>query len=108
MSLLHAKLAEEIDHFTPVKTHTVNPKKARREPWLTTGIYISIRRSKKLYLETLRSNASEVSRTKYSNYAKQLQRVKRKAKLSYYEDTILRSCGVSSMRSANQKMTNPV
>ena len=86
MSLLHAKLAEEIDHFTPVKTHTVNPKKAHREPWLTTGIYISIRRSKKLYLETLLSNASEVTRTKYSNYAKQLQRVKRKAKLSYYED----------------------
>ena len=86
MSLLHAKLAEEIDHFTPVKTHTVNPKKARREPWLTTGIYISIRRSKKLYLETLHSNASEVTRTKYSNYAKQLQGVKRKAKLSYYED----------------------
>ena len=86
MTLLHAKLAEEIDHFTPVKMHTVNPKKARREPWLTTGIYISIRRSKKLYLETLRSNASEVTRTKYSNYAKQLQRVKRKAKLSYYED----------------------
>ena len=86
MTLLHAKLAEEIDHFTPVKTHTVNPKKACREPWLTTGIYISIRRSKKLYLETLHSNASEVTRTKYSNYAKQLQRVKRKAKLSYYED----------------------
>ena len=86
MTLLHDKLAEEIDHFTPVKTHTVNPKKARREPWLTTGIYISIRKSKKLYLETLHSDASEVTRTRYSNYAKQLQRVKRKAKLSYYED----------------------
>ena len=29
---------------------------------------------------------SEVTRTKYSNYINQLQRVKRKAKLSYYED----------------------
>ena len=29
MTLLHDKLAKEIDHFTPVKTHTVNPKKAR-------------------------------------------------------------------------------
>ena len=38
MSLLHDRLAKEIDHFTPVKTHTVNPKKARREPWLTAGI----------------------------------------------------------------------
>ena len=28
MTLLHAKLAEEIDHFTPVKTHTVNPEKS--------------------------------------------------------------------------------
>ena len=86
MTLLHDKLAEEIDHFTPVKTHTVNPKKACREPWLTAGIYISIQKSKKLYLETLHSDASEVTRTKYSNYAKQLQHVKRKAKLSYYED----------------------
>ena len=86
MRLLHDKLAEEIDHFTPVKTYSVNPKKERREPWLTAGIYISIRKSKKMYLKTLRSDADEAIQTKYRHYAKQLQRVKRKAKLSYYED----------------------
>ena len=31
MTLLHDKLAKEIDHFTPLKTHTVNSKKVRRE-----------------------------------------------------------------------------
>ena len=29
MTQLHDKLAKEINHFTPVKTYTVNPKKAR-------------------------------------------------------------------------------
>ena len=86
MSLLHDRLAKEIDHFTPVKTRTVNPKMARREPWLTAGIYISIRKSKKLYSKTLHTDSNEDARTKYNNYSKQLQRVKRLAKQSYYED----------------------
>ena len=75
MTILHNKLAEEIDHFTPLKTYKVNPKKARHEPWLTAGIHISIRKSKKLYLETLHNNAAEGTRIKYNNYYNELQRV---------------------------------
>ena len=86
MTTLHNKLVEEIDHFTPLKTYKVDFKKACREPWLTAGIHISIRKAKKLYLKTLQNNATEGTRIRYNNYAKLLQRIKRKAKLSYYED----------------------
>ena len=69
MSLVHDRLAKEIDHFTPVKTHTVNPKKACREPWLTAGIYISIRKSKKAIF----GDSSHWCECGYHNQIQQLQ-----------------------------------
>ena len=49
MSNLHERLKQDIDHFMPLKTYCINSKKARREPWVTAGIQLSIRKSKKLY-----------------------------------------------------------
>ena len=42
MTNLHNKLVTEVEHFTPVRTYNVNPKKAWREPWLMSGIHISV------------------------------------------------------------------
>ena len=86
MSKFHDKLISEIDHFTPIKTYLVNPKKDRWEPWLTAGIHISIHKSKKLYYEILCSKSDDRVRSRYKDYTKTLQRVKRKAKFSYYEN----------------------
>ena len=86
MTTLHEKLVDEIDHFTPLRTYKINPKRAHREPWLTSGLYISICKAKMLYRKSLQNNATEGTRTKYSNYAKLLQKIKRKAKFSYYDD----------------------
>ena len=84
MSALHKKLAAEIDHFMPLKTYCIYPRKARHEPRLTPSIHISIRKSKKLYCSTLHKNAKDATHTKYKAYVTLLQRLKRQAKISYY------------------------
>ena len=43
MTNLHKKLVTEVKHCTPVRTYNVNPRKAWREPWLMSGIHISVR-----------------------------------------------------------------
>ena len=84
MSNLHERLKHDIDHFTPLKTYCINSKKARREPWLSAGIQISIRKSKKLYCSTLHKDATDADHAKYKAYATLLQHLKRHSKRMYY------------------------
>ena len=84
MTMLHKRVTDEIEHFVPIKTYNVNPKKAWHEPWLTTGIHTSIRKCKKLYCQTLHKNASTAVLAKYKAYATLLQCIKRHSKMSYY------------------------
>ena len=84
MSYLHDKVIEEVEHFTHIRMYNVNPKKARCELWLKAGIYISIRKCKKLYIATLHNKSDDASQSMYRTYAKLLQHLKRQAKLSYY------------------------
>ena len=84
MTNLHNKLVAEVEHFTPVRTYNVNPKKARCEPWLTSGIHISMHKCKRLYCEFLHNKSDQAVESKYSAYAKLLGCLKRHAKLSYY------------------------
>ena len=84
MSNLHERLRHDIDHFTPLKTYCINSKKARREPWVSAGIQISIRKSKKLYHTILHKDATDANRAKYKAYATLLQHLKRQSKCMYY------------------------
>ena len=84
MSNLHERLRHDIDHFTPLKTYCINSKKARREPWVSAGIQISIRKSKKLYRTILHKDATDADRAKYKSYATLLQHLKRQSKRMYY------------------------
>ena len=84
MSNLHERLRHDIDHFTPLKTYCINSKKARREPWVSAGIQISIRKSKKLYRTILHKDATDANRAKYKAYATLLQHLKRQSKCMYY------------------------
>ena len=84
MSNLHERLKHNIDHFTPFKTYCINSKKARREPWVSAGIQISIRKSKQLYCSTLHKDATDADRAKYKAYATLLQHLKRHSKRMYY------------------------
>ena len=84
MTNLHNKLVTEVEHFTPVRTYNENPRKAQREPWLMSGIHISVRKCKRLYCELLHNKSDQATELKYRAYTKLLGRLKRHAKLSYY------------------------
>ena len=84
MSNLHERLRHDIDHFMPLKTYCINTKKARREPWVSASIQISIRKSKKVYHTTLHKDATNADRAKYKAYSTLLQHLKRQSKRMYY------------------------
>ena len=81
---LHNKLVEKIDYYVPFRTHTINYKNLRREPWLTAGILHSIKHSKKLYSKSIRSDAKETEIKEYKEYNRLLQKLKRASKKNFY------------------------
>ena len=82
--LLHKKLVEKIDHYVPLRTHTIKYNNLRREPWLSAGILHSIKHSKKLYGKSIRSDATETEIKEYKDYNRLLQKLKRVSKKNYY------------------------
>ena len=80
----HHILSEKIEHFTPLVDRTIDAKKLRHEKWVTAGLLISLKRSKKLYKQTISKKTSEKVCRKYKEYNMILQKVKRHAKRSYY------------------------
>ena len=79
-NLLH----ETMDTVAPLKCVHISAKRKFSEPWLTQGIETSNRKIKQLYKETLKSNCSTESLVKYKQHRNLLNRIKRKAKTSYY------------------------
>ena len=76
MSRLLDKLAPEIDI-------RISKSKTPRDPWITKGMLQSIQKQKKLYMEQL----SDISKTnKYKAYRNQLQKILRKAKITYFRE----------------------
>ena len=76
MLRLFDKLAPEIET-------RISKKKTPRDPWITKGMLQSIQKQKKLYAEQL----SDISKTnKYKAYRNQLQKILRKAKITYFRD----------------------
>ena len=85
MNKVHEQLLWSIERHLPLTTWTINQKRLRREPWVTSGLLNCIRRSKKLYAISLKKNSTEKDYILYKNYSKALNRIKRRAKKSYYE-----------------------
>ena len=83
-------LVKKIDHFVPVKSHSIKYKNIRREPWVSAGILYSIKYSKKLYAKSIRANATSKTISDYKDYNKLLQKIKRVAKKSYYGEMCTR------------------
>ena len=77
---IHQILAEALDKYIPKTTHSINYKKLRREPWLTTGIQTSTRKVKLLYKQTQRKNCENHCLDKYKKYSQLLTKVRRNAK----------------------------
>ena len=69
MEQVHIVLTSTIDRCIPLGSRTINPKQLRREPWLTSGIKISIDKNKLLYAKMLKK---EVNSTTYKKYNREL------------------------------------
>ena len=80
----HKILQDTLDLHAPVVTRKLSPKSYRRERWLNPSLLRCINRQKKLYLKTLKSNASNYEFTKYKNYKKILDKLKRRVKIRYF------------------------
>ena len=83
MEQVHTVLTSTIDRCIPLGTRIVNSKHLRREPWLTSGIKISIDKNKRLYAKMLRN---EVGITTYKKYNRELRKIIRNTKRKYYHD----------------------
>ena len=82
----HTELQRLINHFLPIGTRTITRSALRREPWVTPGLLISIRKCKLLYRRHIK-DARDINKwNKYREYNKHLKRIKRAAKKKYYYD----------------------
>ena len=71
MKKVHDIITEMVDKCIPVRTREVNHKRLRKEPWLTSGIKLSIDRNKKLYAKLLRK---EINNDTYKDYNRNLRK----------------------------------
>ena len=77
-------ISENVDHFLPETTKHISYTKLRKEPWITSSLMRSIKKSKSMYVTQLHGNSSQ--KKKYKEYKAILKKVKRQAKKQYYID----------------------
>ena len=65
---------------------TLNHKQLHWEPWISPDLHRCIRRSKKLYSQSIKANATDATRTKYKEYSMMLNKHKRVTKKMHYND----------------------
>ena len=78
---VHSKIMYSIDKFAPEREVIIRNKR-NNKPWITRGIANSIRKSKALFKRALIDQTQE---KKYQEYCKHLTKIKRAAKLNYYQ-----------------------
>ena len=83
MEEFHKAITNIVDNCIPINTREINHKKLRKDPWLTSGIKMSIDRNKKLYAKSLKK---EVDNDTYRDYNKNLRKIIRAARRDYYRD----------------------
>lgn len=80
----HDLLQKTVNEHAPIVTRKLSRKNFRREPWIDPSLLRSINIQKKLYAKAIKSNVSNQDITKYKNYKKILDKLKRQAKINYY------------------------
>ena len=78
------ELTNIMDSVVPIVTIRISGRRKFTEPWMTTGIETSTKKCHHLYKETLKQNSIEEQSQKYKEYRNTLNRVKRHAKITYY------------------------
>ena len=79
-----------IDRHAPLILASRRKRKLIKKPWITKGIYTSIRRKQKLYVSHF-LNGSEVHKRFYKTYANKLTKIKTLAKKLYFQNEIVNS-----------------
>ena len=74
-----------MDKYSPVKCIRISAKRQHVEPWMTKGLKTSFKKKKLLYRESLKVNATEQERLKYTQYRNRLNILKRIIKQNYYK-----------------------
>ena len=74
-----------MDKYSPVKQVRISAKRQHMEPWITKGLETSSKRKKLLYKESLKANATDQDRLKYTHYRNQFNTLKRNIKQNYYK-----------------------
>ena len=109
----HEYITEVIDNFCQLKERKIKYKNVRHEPWVTSGVMISIKKFKKLYKNNIKADRTPKDVSCYVHYNTCLRKVKRGAKKLYYLQkceefkhntkklwgTINRICGKTSNKS---------
>ena len=82
-NVFHSILLTLFDKVAPEIEIRISKTKTPRDPWITKGMLQSIQKQKKLYMEQL----SDISKAnKYKAYRNQLQKILRKAKITYFRE----------------------
>jgi hypothetical protein len=76
-------LTDIVNKTAPLKTKHVSFKYLNKEPWMTKGLLISIKRKAKLFNKCKGTSKDDPAYKAYTNYNKLLNKVKRKAKSLY-------------------------
>ena len=83
--ILHGTLLECMNKHMPIITRKQTKTDHCSEPWITKGIEKSSNRQKQLYRKSISNKSTEKDLNKYKEYRSMLQRIKRKAKMNYYQ-----------------------
>ena len=74
-----------MDKYSPVKQVRISAKRQHVEPWMTNGLKTLSKRKKLLYKESIKANATDQDRLKYTQYRNQFNTLKRNIKQNYYK-----------------------
>ena len=61
----HDTIVEKIDHFVPITSKHIAYHKIWKEPWVSPGLLVSMKKEKRLYKNTLGKNISNEALVKY-------------------------------------------
>ena len=82
------KLTEILDQQAPVQTVTIRHKSIINESWMTPGLMKSSRTRNTLYKKSIGPAKSHIYYTKYIQYRKAHNNLKRYSRYSYYRDLL--------------------
>ena len=75
------------DQSFPLRKFRISQKSIKREPWMTPGLMVSSRNKSKLYTMKLKK-PTELNINKYKTYVKIFNKLKRRAKITYFKTSI--------------------